>query len=85
MPPTIDPTTVPGSVTLPTWTLVAAIVLLFGLREVERKGWFKRAEESTAAHNAATATMEKFTDVVTALRAEVAALRSEVSAWRARP
>lgn len=50
----IGPESVPGTVSLPTWVLVAAIVALFALREMERSKWFKKSQDQTDALNKLT-------------------------------
>lgn len=60
----IGPDTIPGTVALPTWVLVAAIVALFGVREVERRSWFAKMAASTEALNRNTDLIEKLTGAV---------------------
>lgn len=60
----IGPDTIPGSVAIPTWVLIAAIVALFAAREWERKGWFSKMDAGTKALEALNATVDKLTDVI---------------------
>lgn len=57
MPP-ISPDSVPGTVQLPIWTLVAAIVVLFGVRELERRKWFEKIDAATKSIDALTTSVE---------------------------
>lgn len=56
--PAINPESIPGSVAVPTWTLIAAIVVVFLAREWERKAWFEKLASATTA-------LDKLTDSVT--------------------
>lgn len=60
--PGIDPTSIPGSVNVPVWTLFAAIVVLFTVREVERKAWFAKVESATKAMSELADVVDKLAD-----------------------
>lgn len=72
--PEINGTTIPGSVALPIWTLVAAIVVLFTVREVERRTWFKRVAEATDALNKSTEVVDALAERVKENSARILAL-----------
>lgn len=58
----INAETIPGTVSIPTWVLIAAIVALFVVREWERKGWFSRFESATQAIRDLTTAVSKLAD-----------------------
>ena len=62
--PTIDEHTIPGTVSVPTWVMVAAIIALFGAREFERRVWFARMGEATKALDLLTVAVGKLTEVI---------------------
>lgn len=57
--PGIDSTTVPGETSVPTWLLIAAIVILFAAREVERRAFFARLDALADASKTQTQTIER--------------------------
>ena len=63
MPP-INGDTVPGNVTLPLWVLIVAIVVLFGVREVERRAWFQKLEAATKSIDAVATSVESLVKMV---------------------
>lgn len=60
--PEVGPDSIPGSVAIPTWTLVAAIVVVFLAREWERKGWFSKLDAATKALDALTTAVNRLID-----------------------
>jgi uncharacterized protein YlxW (UPF0749 family) len=77
--PDINGTTIPGSVSLPLWTLIAAILALFGLREWERKTWFQKIGEATQALDRSSDVVEKLSERVETLSARVSALETALA------
>jgi hypothetical protein len=62
----INADTIPGSVALPTWVLIAAIVAVFVAREYERSKWFSKIEAATKALDGLTNTVEMLTTAIEA-------------------
>lgn len=66
--PNVGPESIPGTVAVPTWVLIAAIVALFGAREWERKRWFDKMDVAREAMDRLSQTVKDLTAVIVAQR-----------------
>ncbi len=63
MPP-INGDTIPGSVSIPTWVIIATILALFVAREVERRAWFAKLDAATKSIDAVATSVESLVKMV---------------------
>lgn len=71
----IGPDTIPGTVAIPTWCMVAAILFLYGKSEWDRAQQAKRREAEIATMNASAVALDKMAENVAALSVAVGACR----------